>query len=1003
MKVLAAKRSGLLALTLLSACSQHTPLVKIQSVEPSLIPVRQAQQVTVHVDQWQPGNQLAVLPGGAYLSQHIPVVGQQIISQYGMSWINTGQQVQGYAEGSEGLQFIGEFHTGQQILAMSTQEQWIYLSDTHPAITVVDTSEPLQVRKLGELLLDSPAEKLASSTDHLCALQSTQLLYIPLEEGLPQSVAGQTRLPHANFDIAASPDGCLALDRTQGIRNYQWRKGKLTLRDEYRSNSHSFALSGNQWPVAVADGNTGLTLLQRNKQQQLQWAGSYNKLGTITLISKLDDRVLVADDRGILSLFDISRPATPLLLSDFRLPAAPRAIALDQGLAHVLTDTELLLIDFSAESTPAISNLGVNLGGSRRSFIENDVLYVADWFSGLHIYDISKPNSPRLISSFKTPGSPKGVLVRDGIAYVADDDKGMQFIDVSDVRHPKLISHLQLDGLCYTMKLRGDWLYLAAHYGGFHILNVADAKKPRLVGTVNTPAKAWAVALLDNLAFVADDNSGILIFDVRDPAKPQLKGVYDPKGFAEDIVIRDGIAYVAFFDQGLHILDLRADPTKPKLISKLATPGNARGIQLKDKRLYLASWDAGLHILDISNLKQPKIIGQYDTAGATWGLSEKNDYLYAMDWWGGVRVIDIHQETAPQEIAQYQGAAQILALTLKDNFAFAANGSRGLQVFDTTNVLNPVWATGVDLDGEARDVAVQGNYAYIAAGDGGLVVVDISNPFQSHWVARLPMKGMADRVLAHGNTLFLMEHAGDLRLIDISQPTQPRLLRSLSLQAHDIWLQNDTLLISNNHREILLFDVKNMTDLEPLQKIVINSPKIVRAWQDKLFVAQQNFGVRSFELRNGQYVESHSLPYSGDIEDLQLRDHTLFASVRNQGLLHIDANRMKLESLYPTTHDITRIALNKDAIFFAGEAIITSARLLPDVSQQQDGLAIQLSLPADLPIGSYHLLIQQADGQQQVLHNAFKVSFPKKKKSKFTLEDFQNIMKQKDFEGQAPK
>jgi len=994
---------SLLALGLLNACSTAPAArLQVESVEPSQVLVRHAQQVNIKLDRWPAGSQLALLPGDPYIQQRVPAQGSQVISQYGMSWVNSGTQINGYAEGAQGLEFISEFHTEQPILAISSQEQLIYLSDAHPAITVVDASEPLDVRKLGELRLSAPVQTLASTTDHLCALQGKTLLYIPLENGLPQAIQAQTPLERADVSLSAAPEGCLVLDPQQGLLDFQRHGQQLKLQGQYRSNAQSFQLSGQQWPIAVADGRTGLTLLRRDNQQKLQWAGSYNKLGSISQVSKLNNRVLVADDRGVLSLFDITRPETPLLLSDFRLPAPPRSIALEQGLAHVLTDSELLIIDFSAESTPAISNLGVNLGGSRRSFIQDDLLYVADWFSGLHIYDISVPHRLSLVSSFKTPGSPKGVLVRDGIAYVADDDKGMQFIDVSNPRHPKLISHLPLDGLAYTMKLRGDLLYLAAHYGGFHILNVADIRHPKLVGTVNTPAKAWAVALKDNLAYVADDNSGILIFDVSDPANPGLKGVYDPKGFAEDIVIRDNIAYVAFFDQGLHILDLH-NPSQPRLISKLATPGNARGIELVGDRLYLASWEAGVHIIDIKNPGRPSIISRYDTVGASWGLSVKNDSIFVMDWWGGVRSIDISDETAPIEVDQYQAGGQIRALALKDNFAFAASGSRGLQVFDATNVLNPVWATGVDLAGDARDVALQGETAFVAAGDGGLVSIDISNPFQSHWIGHLPLQGSADRIVLAGNTAFVAEQSGVLRIIDISRRTQPRLLRSLNLQVRDLWLEQQHLFVASDNDQVAIFDVKNLTNLTPNQIIRVNQPKIVRAWGKQLFVVSQKFGIQRFSRRDNQYVADGELRYQGNLQDLQLRDNVLYAAIQDQGLLRLDATSLQLETLYPSTHDLSRIALTKDAIFFAGEPIITSAQLLSNIQQQQHGTQITLSLPNDLPLGSYHLLLQQNNGEQQWLHNAFKVSIPKAKKQKFTLDDLKNVMKQQEFSGQAPK
>ncbi len=92
-------------------------------------------------------------------------------------------------------------------------------------------------------------------------------------------------------------------------------------------------------------------------------------------------------------------------------------------------------------------NEGVNLGGSRKVFVKNNIAYVADWFSGLHLYDIADPHLPKLISSFHTPGSPKGILVSGNYAFVGDDDYGLQIIDVKDPQNPRLVSSRLMRGL----------------------------------------------------------------------------------------------------------------------------------------------------------------------------------------------------------------------------------------------------------------------------------------------------------------------------------------------------------------------------------------------------------------------------------------------------------------------------------------------------------------------------------------------------------------------------
>ncbi len=54
--------------------------------------------------------------------------------------------------------------------------------------------------------------------------------------------------------------------------------------------------------------------------------------------------------------------------------------------------------------------------------------YVADYYSGLQVIDISDPTSPWIVGSVDTPGSAYGVAVAGSYAYVADCYSGLQVL-----------------------------------------------------------------------------------------------------------------------------------------------------------------------------------------------------------------------------------------------------------------------------------------------------------------------------------------------------------------------------------------------------------------------------------------------------------------------------------------------------------------------------------------------------------------------------------------------
>ena len=132
-----------------------------------------------------------------------------------------------------------------------------------------------------------------------------------------------------------------------------------------------------------------------------------------------------------------------------------------------------ILIVCSQSDSATISDITKG-GYARKLFISGNYLYLADWHSGLHIYDITYPYKPVHLTNIHTPGSPKGIFVDDNIAYVGDDDRGLQVIDVSDPLSSSVISQLQTQGLAYIVEVVDHLLYVADHRGGVSVIDVND-------------------------------------------------------------------------------------------------------------------------------------------------------------------------------------------------------------------------------------------------------------------------------------------------------------------------------------------------------------------------------------------------------------------------------------------------------------------------------------------------------------------------------------------------
>ena len=756
----------------------------------------------------------------------------------------------------------------------------------------------------------------------------------------------------------------------------------------------------------VAGGASGMSVFDVSDPQHIHWMGSHHKMGPVYDVAVYQGIIAIVNNAAerLLSL-DVSNPQLPITDSIYKPQGHINDLLVDWPYVIAATNEGVERIDFAASAAIQISNEGINQGGSRRAFIRDNIAYVADWFSGLHLYDISIPHAPRHLGNFHTPGSSKGVVVRDNIAFVGDDDHGLQIIDISDPQQPRKISEILTSGLAYTMKLVGDLIYLADHRGGFHIIDVSDIQQPKIIGSYDTPGKSWAIDVADGFAYVADDTSGLLVFDVHDPGAIELIGQFDPQGYAEDVVIAGNHAYVAFFDKGFYILDI-TNPRQPQLTGHTPIPGNARSVALDGPYAYIAGWESGLQVVDIRKLSAPRIVSYYDTDGSAWGVDIYRNHAYVWDWWGGIKVIDISNPLQPQAAGRYHGKGLIRRLAIQDNFLYTANGAGGMQVYDIQNPLNPIWATGLDISGAVRDIALAGDKAYLAADDEGIVIADIADPFYVHWLGRLQTPGRIQRVSGDDSLLVARDERVGLLLVDVSQPGNPRIATQLPMTCRDnsndcfdFQLHQRQLFLSSAEKGLTVYRINEHFQLVPLAHFPTEQPAhLVRVTQDTIVLSETGRGIYLLQQHDNQIRPTGFFEYSGVVDDIQVYGQHLYVASGPVGVLDIDISDRsspRLSVVYPPTATLDSLAVNEHAIFVGGDKTVNSVTRIADVSLRRTrDDDFQLQVPANLPMGSYQLSLMRPDGSKYVLQKSLSVKPARSKKPKFTMEDFKKIMEQ---------
>ena len=995
--------NALILLTIiLTGCASPPALI---DVNPSLVPIGRAEIVKAKFDQDIENANFSVIPGGPYIKKTTYWNATKVVINQKRAWsINNTKEVSSHliTSNSEANNGVVSLSLNSIPKNLGVNNNLLAVSQNRSSVYFFDIKNLKNIRKIQSLNMQQPVTHLHLSQSYACVSnERNELFFITLNK--PIRILAIKKLQETTTALYAHAQGCLVMDSVNGMRIFQYEQRSLGINAVFKSNfiSHQASISDNI--LYIADGNTGLTILEY-QNNKLLWQGSYNKLGNITHVANEDQQVLTYSDDGVLTLFDTSNLDGPLLISNFRLNTTPLLIKLINNIAHIYTNKRIIEVDFSVASSPVISNFGVNMGGSRRAYLENNLMYVADWFSGMHIYDVSQPREPKLLSSFHTPGSPKGVIVRNGFAFICDDDHGLQIVDVTNPLKPIFIAHLPLSGLAYTMDLKGDTLYIASHRGGFHIVDIKDERKPKLLGSFDTPGKAWAIKVKNKTAFIADDESGLLLFDVKNPKSPRQIAQFSPGGFAEDVEIRGNTAFVAFFDDGLYILDI-SNETKPKVISHLKVPGNSRGISLDKDKLYLASWKAGIHVIDVNNLKKPVILSHYDTRGFAWGINKKNDIAYVLDWWGGIKLFDVSQNHTPHLIGAYQTKGKIHKIAIKNKYLFLANGSRGMQVFDNRNALNPIWVTGVDFPGTAKDIVIKNDYAYIAAGDGGLVVAHIANPFQSIWINQIAMKNDIDQLVLNGNTLLAGQKGKSLAAYDISIPDKPVFIRTIDFRANALSIDEKNLYVSDSRFGVVTTTVKDLiAGVQKNQQISNERPEFLAKLKHFLVTARSHYGIKLFNIETEQNVKTAFYPLSEKITGFKTHEDKIFLTLDEHKLviLKYQHQQLRLETEIVSAQAISKLAIVNDEIYFAGDNILSSAVLPPSINITQQNTEIQLNIPPLMPRGAYHLVIKKDHLSAVQIPNIFSVNIPKTAKSTFTMEDLKKKMQQKSFVGKSP-
>jgi len=477
---------------------------------------------------------------------------------------------------------------------------------------------------------------------------------------------------------------------------------------------------------------------------------------------------------GYFKVLDISDPWRPSLVSSIDFPWAGE-VAVNGDCAYVERASATVIMNIADPEHPYVA--GFYEGVSGRMFISGSYMFIATGWQGVHILDISDPDSLVPVSVYDTN--------EDGQAFVQGTYlycawSSLEIVDITDPSCPSLLGRTMPLGDIAGLQVVGEYAYIIItpweDQDRFVTLDVSDPTAPIQVGEYVEWAGYDALNVVGERAYVCGSYPAIKIFDIQDPANPTPTWeYYEPNGSIRWVYRGGGLVFVPAGQEGLWIFDI-SNVEHPQMLCRYVTPSGPISIATYDHYAVVGDALNGLLILDITNPQSPDSVGFYPMQ-RPWSIYVQGNYAYVAEIWEGLFIIDISNPSAPSLVGTYNPAGYDTDVYVRGGYAYVSTLSPGgLCVIDVSDPSNPTPIGNSPLPGETENLFIQGAYAFLADGRSGLEIVNIENPSSPTLAGNLDTENYAFDVAVLGNTAFVIDDSSGVLAVDVTDPTQPSLL-----------------------------------------------------------------------------------------------------------------------------------------------------------------------------------------------------------------------------------
>ncbi len=566
------------------------------------------------------------------------------------------------------------------------QGAYAYVANrNYPKIVILDISDPENIRKMGELPLASNPEGVFIHGNHLYIAGGTDgLIIADVSEPTSPKIIGSLKGKNVT-DVFYLNGFVFGIGGTSFYSFDVKNPASPVLKKELSVLSNPQRLTVRGKGAYVADGSGGLKVINLNDPANPVFSNSYSTGDSVKGVVLSGKRVFLAEENSglrILEVNNIENPTVFNLKGNFKISGITNAIAMTGSYVYLLSASSgIWVIDVSNPSNdlycPGSSGCKgfyeLNNRENKDLFTDGTMIYIAQDYSGLEVYEIASPTIP--VKKGLIKGSFKSHIVDSGYLF-ASDSSSLKSYDVINPENPVMKANYEPLNSPNSVAISGNYIYTSEY-----------------------------------------TSRGIQIFDVTDPSVlnwiPNFSFNF---GSATNISVFGRTIFLSQ-SSSVKILDFTT-PYDIVLVSTISEINTQRVVQ-QGNYIYLPNWQFGLAIYDIRDKSKPAKVSNFPTKRAITAVDVRGDFAYLAAESDGLLILDITNPASPVQIGSFS-ADVIPAYNVKvyNNVAYIACALNGFSAINVKDPKNPYLMAKYEIPEVTDIVSVQGNTAFVQTRSG---------------------------------------------------------------------------------------------------------------------------------------------------------------------------------------------------------------------------------------------------------------------------------------------